>query len=121
MKHLIILRPQPNRNGTERLGLYKSEDTVTRQQGEAVSGLQIELDEETITADQQMLGQYNQFGSFIGGQIDKWIKTKQYANRESLLFEWYNEKGTDYYHFVGSVKEIQELIETAERKKRVRE
>ena len=115
-KELIILRPQPNLNKTGRLGLYKSPTTVSRERN-PVKGLSVDLKDITVDVSPQMLSKYNKYGSLIADQVSDWIKTKGYENKESLLFEWWNEDGVDYYHFVGSAVEIIDLFEETEKKK----
>ena len=114
---LIILRPQPNPNKTDRLGLYKSEDTEGRKDN-PVKGLQVDLKEIQITATSRMLNLYNRYGSLIEDSVSDWITKKGFENKESLLFEWWHEDGVDYYHFIGSAKEIKALFENTEKKKR---
>lgn len=115
VKKLIVLRPQPNQDKTNRVGLYKSEDTVNR-----THVLLIDLRGQEIVADENMLQKYNVFGSLIDDSIHAWVLSKQYENKENLLFEWYNENKTDYYRFVGSENEISILFREADKKKRKR-
>ena len=115
-KELIILRPQPNPNKTDRLGLYKSPETVARESN-PVKGLSVDLRDLTIVATPTMLKMYNTYGSLIDDSVSNWIKTKGYKNKESLLFEWWHEGGVDCYHFLGSAMEIIDLFEKTEKKK----
>lgn len=119
VKKLIVLRPQPNQDKTNRVGLYKSEDTVNRTHV-PVKSLLIDLRGQEIVADENMLQKYNEFGSLIDDSIHAWVLSKQYENKENLLFEWYNENKTDYYRFVGSENEISILFREADKKKRKR-
>lgn len=114
---LIILRPQPNQNTTIRLGLYKSDDTESRKDN-PTQGLAVDLKDLIVKVDQPMLNRYNKYGSLICKDISDWIVSKGFENKESLLFEWWNEDGTDYYRFIGSAVEIRELFIIAEKKKR---